>query len=156
MNIKDENKRIKNKLQEQEQVIQTKKEKISAENHLYDQLKKQSYRDETSKTNETNKLEEKKIKLNAIVTEIEKLEKLNVKNKKILDANVRKVREAQEQKDYNDARKEKIKTDLQVVTEAYETKKKSVDEDRKEIEQKKRERDLLNKDVATAEEKGKE
>lgn len=101
-------------------------------------------------------MEEKKIKLNAIVTEIEKLEKLNVKNKKILDANVRKVREAQEQKDYNDARKEKIKTDLQVVTEAYETKKKSVDEDRKEIEQKKRERDLLNKDVATAEEKGKE
>ena len=49
-----------------------------------------------------------------------------------------------------------MKTDLAVVTEAYETKKKSVDEDRKEIDQKKRERDLLNKDVATAEEKGKE
>ena len=31
-----------------------------------------------------------------------------------------------------------------------------VDDDKKEIEQKKRERDLLNKDVATAEEKGKE
>jgi hypothetical protein len=43
-----------------------------------------------------------------------------------------------------------------VVTESYENKKKSVDEDRKEIEQKKRERDLLNKDVATAEEKGRE
>ena len=37
---------------------------------------------------------------------------LNVKNKKILDANVRNVREAQEQKDYNDARKARIKTDL--------------------------------------------
>ena len=49
-----------------------------------------------------------------------------------------------------------MKTDLQVVTESYENKKKSVDEDRKEIEQKKRERDLLNKDVATAEEKGRE
>lgn len=45
---------------------------------------------------------------------------------------------------------------MQTVTELYEIKKKSVDEDRKEIEQKKRERDLLNKDVATAEEKGKE
>ena len=43
-----------------------------------------------------------------------------------------------------------------MVTESYENKKKSVDEDRKEIEQKKRERDLLNKDVATAEEKGRE
>lgn len=31
-----------------------------------------------------------------------------------------------------------------------------MDEDRKEIEQKKRERDLLNKDVATAEEKSRE
>lgn len=59
-------------------------------------------------------------------------------------------------KDENDAFKERIRADLQAVTEAYETKKKSVDEDKKEIEQKKRERDLLNKDVATAEEKGKE
>lgn len=59
-------------------------------------------------------------------------------------------------KDENDAFKERIRVDLQAVTEAYETKKKSVDEDKKEIEQKKRERDLLNKDVATAEEKGKE
>lgn len=59
-------------------------------------------------------------------------------------------------KDENDAFKERIRADLLAVTEAYETKKKSVDEDKKEIEQKKRERDLLNKDVATAEEKGKE
>ena len=62
--------------------------------------------------NETNKLEEKKIKLTAIVGEIEKLEKLNIKNKKIEEANKRKVAEAKEQKDFNDARKEKLKTDL--------------------------------------------
>ena len=37
-------------------------------------------------------------------------------------------------KNENEHRKDKIKTDLQAVTEAYETKKKSVDEDRKEIE----------------------
>lgn len=84
--------------------------------------------------NETNKLEEKKIKSAAIQTEIEKLVKLNRKNNMIMEANKRKVAEAQEAKDINDARKEKIKTDLQVVSDAYEMKKKSVDEDRKEIE----------------------
>ena len=44
-------------------------------------------------------------------------------------------------KNENDHRKEKIKTDLTAVNDAYETKKKSVEEDRKEIEQKKRERE---------------
>ena len=68
----------------------------------------------------------------------------------------RKLEDERMRKNINEARKEHIKTDLQLVTDAYEIKKKSVDEDRKEIEQKKRERDLLNKDVATAEEKGKE
>jgi len=38
------------------------------------------------------------------------------------------------------------------MTRDYETKKKIVDEDMKEIEQKMRQRDLLNKDVVTAEE----
>jgi histidinol phosphatase-like PHP family hydrolase len=119
-------------------------------------LKKRSHRDETSKTNETNKREDKQIKLDAIVAEIEKLQELCAKNEKFLEINKRKVGEARAAKEENDRAKEALKTELQVVTEAYETKKKSVDEDRKEIEQKKRERDLLNKDVAYAEEKGKE
>ena len=38
------------------------------------------------------------------------------------------------------------------MTEDYELKKKMVDDDRKEIDQKMRQRDLLNKDVVTAEE----
>ena len=38
MTIKEENKRIKNKLHEQEQVIQTKKERISDMNREFDKL----------------------------------------------------------------------------------------------------------------------
>lgn len=53
-------------------------------------------------------------------------------------------------------RKDSLKLDLEHISEVYENKKKTVEEDRKEIEQKKRERDLLNKDVASAEEKGRE
>ena len=53
-------------------------------------------------------------------------------------------------------RKDGLKLDLEHINEVYENKKKTVEEDRKEIEQKKRERDLLNKDVARAEEKGRE
>jgi hypothetical protein len=53
-------------------------------------------------------------------------------------------------------RKDGLKLDLEHINEVYENKKKTVEEDRKEIEQKKRERDLLNKDVASAEEKGRE
>ena len=52
--------------------------------------------------------------------------------------------------------KDGLKLDLEHINEVYENKKKTVEEDRKEIEQKKRERDLLNKDVASAEEKGRE
>jgi hypothetical protein len=42
------------------------------------------------------------------------------------------------------------------VTKTYDKKKDKVEEDRKDIEQKTRERDLLNKDVASAEEKEKD
>ena len=53
-------------------------------------------------------------------------------------------------------RKDGLKLDLEHINEVYENNKKTEEEDRKEIEQKKRERDLLNKDVASAEEKGRE
>ena len=42
------------------------------------------------------------------------------------------------------------------MTKTYDKKKDKVEEDRKDIEQKTRERDLLNKDVASAEEKEKD
>ena len=42
------------------------------------------------------------------------------------------------------------------ITKTYDKKKDKVEEDKKDIEQKTRERDLLNKDVATAEEKERE
>lgn len=49
-----------------------------------------------------------------------------------------------------------MKVDLSLLSRDYEKWKKSVDDDKKEIEQKMRERDLLNKDVVTAEEKERE
>ena len=49
-----------------------------------------------------------------------------------------------------------MKVDLALLSRDYEKWKKSVDDDKKEIEQKMRERDLLNKDVVTAEEKERE
>ena len=42
LKIRDENKAIRKRLQEQEQVIQKKKEKISADNHEYEELRKRS------------------------------------------------------------------------------------------------------------------
>lgn len=53
-------------------------------------------------------------------------------------------------------KREQIKDLLLAVTKTYEKKKEKVEEDRKDIEQKTRERDLLNKDVASAEEKEKD
>ena len=46
-----------------------------------------------------------------------------------------------------------MKVDLQLLTKDQDKWKKSVDEDKKDIETKMRERDLLNKDVVLAEEK---
>jgi chromosome segregation ATPase len=46
-----------------------------------------------------------------------------------------------------------MKTDLALLSHEFDKIKKSVEEDNKEIEQKMRERDLLNKDVVLAEEK---
>ena len=51
---------------------------------------------------------------------------------------IRKKEEASLLKDDNEARKEKIKLDLQLMTKTYENNKKVVDEDRKEIDQKMR------------------
>jgi hypothetical protein len=56
-------------------------------------------------------------------------------------------------KEQAEAHKEKLKMDLLMLSREFDKWKKSTDEDKKEIEQKMRERDLLNKDVVTAEEK---
>ena len=56
----------------------------------------------------------------------------------------------------NHQQREKYRDDLALITATYETKKENVENDKKDIEQKTRERDLLNKDVATAEEKERE
>jgi uncharacterized metal-binding protein len=70
----------------------------------------------------------------------------------MLAINKRKERESIQEKANNEAKKEKIKMDLQLMIRDFEIKKKIVDEDKKENEQKIRQRDLLNKDVVTAEE----
>ena len=53
----------------------------------------------------------------------------------------------------HEAHKETHKVDLQLLSSNFEKWKKGTDDDKKEIDQKMRERDLLNKDVVTAEEK---
>lgn len=70
----------------------------------------------------------------------------------MLGINKRKERESIQEKANNEAKKEKIKMDLSLMIRDFEIKKKIVDEDKKENEQKIRQRDLLNKDVVTAEE----
>ncbi len=77
----------------------------------------------------------------------------NRKLEKTLSILIKKNAEIRSEKESNDATKEKLKVDLQLLTRDYEKFKKAVDEDKKEIEQKMRERDLLNKDVVLAEEK---
>ena len=52
----------------------------------------------------------------------------------------------------NEKRKIEVKTQLDELSKKYDLKKKEVDDDRKEIDSKMRQRDLLNKDVVTAEE----
>ena len=79
------------------------------------------------------------------------MEKEVENNRKKLTYIRKKVIEAQKFKKDNDASKEKLKFDFEDVDNAYKKIKKVVDEEKKLIEEKKRERDLLNKDVATAE-----
>lgn len=81
------------------------------------------------------------------------MENKNKKLEKMLNLLIKKNGEIKLQKDDNDATKEKFKIDLQMLTRDFEKLKKAVDEDKKEIESKMRERDLLNKDVVLAEEK---
>lgn len=86
----------------------------------------------------------------------EKLEKAYRKKEQIFKACCKKSSEIRIILDDSVASREKIKTHLSTITKTFDKKKDKVDEDRKDIEQKTRERDLLNKDVATAEEKERE
>jgi chromosome segregation ATPase len=88
-----------------------------------------------------------------MAAEVNEMEKKNRKLEKLLNIAIKNNAEIRGQKDENEARKEKLKTDLMLLTRDYEKLKKAVDEDKKEIESKMRERDLLNKDVVLAEEK---
>lgn len=81
------------------------------------------------------------------------MEKKNKKLEKTLNLLIKKNAEIRAEKDDNEATKDKMKVDLQMLTRDFEKIKKAVEEDKKEIESKMRERDLLNKDVVLAEEK---
>lgn len=81
------------------------------------------------------------------------MESKNRKLEKQLNILIKKNAEIRADKENNDATKERLKVELQLLTRDYEKFKKATDEDKKEIEQKMRERDLLNKDVVLAEEK---
>ena len=88
--------------------------------------------------------------------EVNEMERKNKKNEKMLNQLIKLTGELRVSKEDNEAKKEKMKLDLQMLTREYEKWKKSVEEDKKDIDQRMRERDLLNKDVVTAEEKERE
>lgn len=69
---------------------------------------------------------------------------------------MRKCKESKEEKKNNEAARQKLKAQLDLENDIYEMKKETVETNRKDIEQNTRQRDLLNKDVSTAEEKEKE
>ena len=81
------------------------------------------------------------------------MESKNRKLEKQLNILIKKNAEIRGEKENNEAKKEKMKVELQLLSHDFDKIKKSVEEDNKEIEQKMRERDLLNKDVVLAEEK---
>jgi hypothetical protein len=107
---------------------------------------------ETSLNNQKSILEERETKRNNLIETVENLEHESKKKEKMLIINQRKEKESIAIKAENEAIKEKIKLDLQLMTRDFEAKKKIVDEDKKEIDQNMRQRDLLGKDVACAEE----
>lgn len=81
------------------------------------------------------------------------MEKSNKRLEKELNILVKKNAELRSMKEDNEATKERMKMELLLLTRDFEKWKKSVEEDKKDIDQRMRERDLLNKDVVTAEEK---
>jgi phosphopantetheine adenylyltransferase len=96
---------------------------------------------------------EKNEQLNNYTKEVFDMEKRNRKLDKELNLLVRKNAELKALKDDSEATKERMKMELLLLTRDFEKWKKSVEEDKKDIDQRMRERDLLNKDVVTAEEK---
>ena len=74
-----------------------------------------------------------------------------MKNKKLVMAQKGHA-EVKLEKEFNEHAKEKLRTELETVQAQYEMRKKMVEKDIKDIEVKMRQRDLLNKDVLTAEE----
>lgn len=87
-----------------------------------------------------------------IKNEKELLEEDHAIKQKKLAIISRKKTQAEIIKTDNEKLKIEVKTQLDELTKKYELKKKEVDDDRKEIDSKMRQRDLLNKDVVTAEE----
>lgn len=102
--------------------------------------------------NQNLALNEKIMKKDQIRIIVENLERENKKHMKLKDMNIRKEIEITQIKANNEARKETLKNEYHVLSVQLEAKQKIVDEESKEIEQKMRHRDLLNKDVVTEEE----
>ena len=144
--MKSDNETIENGIKES-------KDQYSKINRLKDeQIKSQN---EESKRREKCLLENANIEARkeGLEKEVAEMEANNKTLEEKLHKLLRKNNLQQMERDNNDALKEKMKVDLQLQTNEFEKWKKSVDEDKKEIEAKMRERDLLNKDVVQAEEK---
>ena len=98
----------------------------------------------------------KEVNKNDLQRDVGEMEKKNKKLEKELNILIKKNTEIRNDKNDNDSKKESMKVNLQLLSRDFDKWKKSVEDDKKDIEQKMRERDLLNKDVVTAEEKERE
>lgn len=112
--------------------------------------------EEVKKKNSEEILKEKRIKRDQMELDAQVIAKKCRQKERQVKLYRKKEDETILERNYNNRQRDTFRTELAVVSETYETKKENVENDKKDIEQKTRERDLLNKDVATAEEKERE
>ena len=139
--------------------IKTSEKKVEEENGKKHEIKnakeeneKENYKLEKSLNSEKVKFGERKEKHDRVSFEVETIERdVKILQKK-LEHTLRNVTEIQLTRDNLAVEKEARDRDLGDAKLAHRQKKRQVDEDKKEVEQKERERNLLNKTVALEEE----
>ena len=151
--IKEDNRIQKNEIDASEAKLNESKQKISRKENEKQGCEKALADLNQSKHMIQSQTASKMEQQNQFQIEVNEMESKNRKLEKQMNILIKKNAEIRNEKDENEARKDKMKVELQLNSHDFDKIKKSVEEDNKEIEQKMRERDLLNKDVVLAEEK---
>ena len=140
------------KIDESESKVETENKKKHELKNAKEVKEKENYNLGKSLESEKNKFEERRQKHERISIEVENVERdVRILQKK-LEHTLKNVTEIQLLRDNMNIEKEARDSDLSDAKLAHRQKKRQVDEDKKEVEQKERERNLLNKTVALEEE----